>query len=323
MNLNEIEHKIFDINNESQFEQIALNVFQFQFEHCSIYNQYCNLIKKTPNNVKSLLDVPFLPIQFFKTQKVISGSYKEEAVFSSSGTTGSSTSKHNVKSLALYNRSFEKHFSNQYPNWKNSTIIGLLPSYLERKGSSLIHMVDYLIKESNNKNSRFQLDLTDEFIEFLTNDPSPKIMFGVTFALLKMADKNIKPKNTIIIETGGMKGRGKELTRDELHDIIKRKMEPKAIHSEYGMTELMSQAYFQKESFTPPSWMKVFVRPTTDPLLTKTKGKGALNIIDLANIHSCAFIAAEDLGEVFNNGSFLVSGRMDHSQIRGCNLLIT
>lgn len=322
MNLNEIEQRIFDIKDDSSFEELALLVFKQQYKSCSIYQQYCDLLSIIPSNVKSILDIPFLPIQFFKKHKITSGNFKEESIFSSSGTTGSQTSKHFVKDLNLYKSSFLTAFNQFYPDWENSAIIGLLPSYLERKGSSLIYMVDYLIKNSNNNGSKFQLSPDEDFIHYLETNDEPKIIFGVTFALLDLSDRGIKPKNAIILETGGMKGRGKELTREELHSVLQRNLSPKAIHSEYGMTELLSQAYLQKDSFQSPNWMKAFIRDTTDPLTVRKVGKGALNIIDLANLHSCSFIATDDLGEVNTNGSFKVSGRIDHSQIRGCNLLV-
>lgn len=321
MNLNDIAHRIFDIQSEIEFEKIALDVFQYQYKECSVYRKYCDLLRVSSNHVSQIVDIPFLPIQFFKTHKIKSSEFKEEQVFTSSGTTGISTSKHFVRELKLYEKSFLKTFESFYPNWKESTIIGLLPSYLERTGSSLIYMVDYFIKHSECDNSKFQLELSSEFLHFLEDDKTPKIMFGVTFALLELAEKGIKPRNTTIIETGGMKGRGKEITRQQLHDILESSLSPKAIHSEYGMTELLSQSYLQKDYFTSPSWMRPLVRETTDPLNVKTEGKGALNFIDLANINSCSFIATDDLGIVIN-GKFKVSGRIDHSEIRGCNLLV-
>lgn len=322
MNLNEIEHRIFDIQNNLDFENLALDIFKYQYQNCSIYNTYCDLLNIKPNTIQKLENIPFLPIQFFKTQKVISGSFENATLFTSSGTSGNSTSKHYVKDLSLYEKSFLTTFERFYPNWKDYTIIGLLPSYLERTGSSLIYMVNHLVKGSTQKSSKFQLDLTPQFINYLESDSNPKIIFGVTFALLQMAEAKIQPKNTIIIETGGMKGRGKELTRDTLHKVLQKSLNPNAIHSEYGMTELLSQAYLQGDLFTPPGWMKPLVRDTTDPLTIKLEGKGALNFIDFANLYSCSFIATDDLGLVTQKGDFTVSGRLDHSQIRGCNLLV-
>ena len=322
MNLNELEHKIFEIKTQTEFKQIALQVFNHQYQHNEIYNKFCNFLGKIPESVKEIQDIPFIPISFFKSQTVKTGSFIEQKIFTSSGTSGTETSKHHVKSLKLYETTFLKAFDAYYPDWKSNAIIGLLPSYLEREGSSLIYMVDYLINHSNNENSKFELELTSEFINYLETSPEPKILFGVTFALIEMANKKIKPRNTIIIETGGMKGRGKELTRDELHELIHTNIQPKAIHSEYGMTELMSQGYLQNTNFECPNWMKFLVRETTDPLNVVLSGKGALNIIDLANLYSCSFIATDDLGKVHTNGSFEVLGRIDHTQMRGCNLLV-
>ena len=321
MNLNDITQRIFDIQSEIEFENTALRVFKFQYYKCPVYKKFCDLLNVSVDQVFKIEDIPFLPIQFFKTHQIKSSEFLEEQVFTSSGTTGKSTSKHFVKELKLYETSFLKTFETFYPEWQKSTIIGLLPSYLERSGSSLIYMVNYFIRKSESDRSRFQIELTPEFLEFLVFDKSPKIMFGVTFALLELAKKGIKPRNTTIIETGGMKGRGQELTRQQLHDILKHSLSPKEIHSEYGMTELLSQSYLQKDYFLSPIWKKALIRETTDPLHVKKEGKGALNFIDLANIHSCSFIATDDLGEVFN-GKFQVSGRIDHSEIRGCNLLI-
>ena len=323
MNLNEIEHRIFDIQNNLDFQNVAFDIFKYQYHNCSTYNKYCNLLNIESNSVQKIEDIPFLPIQFFKTQKIVSGDFDQEITFSSSGTSrATTTSKHYLKNVSLYKKSFMKAFESFYPNWKEYTIIGLLPSYLERKGSSLIYMVNHFICESQKKESKFQLNLTPQFIDYLETDSSPKIIFGVTFALLQMAEKKIQPKNTIIIETGGMKGRGKELTRKELHKVLQTHLKPKAIHSEYGMTELLSQAYLKGDEFTPPKWLKPLARDITDPLTCKLEGKGALNFIDLANVHSCSFIATDDLGTVKQDGNFSVSGRIDHTQIRGCNLLI-
>lgn len=322
MNLNANWNRIFEIQSDSEFLDLSLEAFNHQYNNCDVYKTYCDLIRIKPNEINCLEDIPFIPIQFFKSHHVKSGSFQEEIIFTSSGTTGSKTSQHLIKDLNIYTKSFLDAFDQFYPNWKSHCIIGLLPSYLEREGSSLIYMVDHLIANSDDSASKFQLELNDEFINFLENDPRPKIMFGVTFALLDLAEKGIQLNNTVIIETGGMKGKRKEITRDELHEILRNSLSPKAINSEYGMTELLSQAYLQKDSFDTPAWMKTMVRPTTDPLLTKVAGKGVLNIIDLANIHSCSFIATDDLGEVFKNGSFVVKGRIDHSQVRGCNLMV-
>lgn len=320
MNLNEIEHRIFEINSNSQFEDLAFEVFKYQFKNCSIYNQFAQILGKTPSSVSAINEFPFLPIEFFKSQIVKSGEFNEEIIFTSSGTTGNETSKHYIKSLKTYEKSFLTWFNNNYPQWEESIIIGLLPSYLERSGSSLIYMVNHLVESSKNDNSSFHLKLNKELKDILESD-EPKILFGVTFALLELCETSVNLNNTIIIETGGMKGRGKELTREELHLKIQSDLNPKAIHSEYGMTELQSQGYLKTSRFEAPNWMKVLVRETTDPLTIKSKGKGAITVIDLANIHSCSFIATDDLGSVDKDGLFTISGRIDHAQIRGCNLL--
>lgn len=322
MNFNEIQKEIFEIKSEADFESIALRIFDYQYNHISVYKSYCDLLNKTPKSVSKITEIPYLPIQFFKSHEIIKNGSATEQVFTSSGTTGALTSKHLVSDINLYINSFTKGFDIAYPNWKECTIIGLLPSYLERTGSSLIFMVDYLIKNSNATASKFQLEITDDFIDFLENDPSPKIMFGVTFALLNLAEKDVKPRNTIIIETGGMKGRGKELTRSELHEVLHDKLSPKGVHSEYGMTELLSQAYLKDSTFSCPPWMKIYLREAADPFAINTEGKGVINVIDLANINSCSFIATDDLGKLNKDGSFEVLGRLDYAQIRGCNLLI-
>lgn len=322
MNLNEIQDKIFEIKSEQEFTDLSLAVFTHQYHSIKVYKTYCDLLNRTPLEVNSIEDIPFLPISFFKTHEVKNPFAKIDKIFTSSGTTGSEVSKHFVEDVSLYRSSFIAGFNRAYPNWKNYTIIGLLPSYLEREGSSLIYMVDYLINASASKNSGFHLELSPEFIQYITTNPEPKILFGVTFALLQMADKNIKPLNTIIIETGGMKGRGAELTREQLHEELQSNLSPTAIHSEYGMTELLSQAYLKDKTFSCPPWMKVLIREASDPFNILQKGRGAVNIIDLANLHSCSFIATDDLGRLYDNGEFEILGRMDHSQIRGCNLLV-
>lgn len=322
MKFNEIQKELFEIKSDEDFTRIAFLVFKYQYKRIPIYKSYCDLLKRTPEKITDIEQIPFLPIQFFKSHRIINESDQVDQVFSSSGTTGLATSKHFISDINLYIKSFLKGFDLAYPNWKKTTIIGLLPSYLEREGSSLIYMVDYLIKNTHNTESKFQLEITDDFVNFLENSDTPKIIFGVTFALLKMAEKGIKPKNTIIIETGGMKGRGKELTRSDLHHVLQQKLTPRAIHSEYGMTELLSQAYLKDSVFECPSWMKVLLREAADPFAITQSGKGVINVIDLANINSCSFIATDDLGKLNIDGSFEVLGRLDYTQIRGCNLLI-
>jgi phenylacetate-coenzyme A ligase PaaK-like adenylate-forming protein len=322
VNFNEIQKELFKIKSENDFNKIALAVFKYQYNQIDTYKSYCDLLKKTPENVFKVEEIPFLPIQFFKTYKLHNKYETVDKIFQSSGTTGNQTSKHFVTDINLYKESFIKGFDIDYENLRNCSIIGLLPSYLERKDSSLIYMVNYLINNSNITNSKFQLDISDDFINYLEQSKEPKIMFGVTFALLDLAEKGVKPKNTIILETGGMKGRGKEVTRTELHKILQNELEPKAIHSEYGMTELLSQAYLKNKTFNCPPWMKISLRDATDPLSHQKSGKGVINVIDLANLNSCSFIATDDLGKLNTDGSFEVLGRLDNAQIRGCNLLI-
>ncbi len=269
-----------------------------------------------------------MPIAFFKSKKVVSSKNIEQSIFSSSGTTGQITSKHYVTDIALYEKSYLKGFESFYGDVSDYCVLALLPSYLERSGSSLIYMVDDLIKKSNHPDSGFYLDEIDVLIEKLIRlDSQGKkvLLIGVSFALLDLVEKHqLNLKNTIVIETGGMKGRRKELIREELHDILKKGFGTKAIHSEYGMTELLSQAYSQGNGiFKNPPWMKILIRDTEDPLTLLEMGKtGGVNVIDLANINSCSFIATQDLGKVHANDTFEIIGRFDNSDIRGCNLMV-
>lgn len=321
MNYN-LKQAIFNLKTEHDFELLAFEIYRYQYKLNPIYQQFCKLTNKTPDVVKSLTDIPFLPISFFKTQSILSSNDPVIKTFVSSGTTGNNTSKHHINDLKIYEESFNKSFDNFYPSNQNTAIIALLPSYLERENSSLIYMVNRLLERNKHPKSGFHLKLDDQTLDFLVNSDENKLLIGVTFALLDLAEQKQKLKNTTIIETGGMKGRRKEIIREELHLILKKELSAKAVHSEYGMTELLSQAYFQGDHFTCPNWMQVFKREPTDPFCVKTFGKGALNIIDLANINSCSFIATDDLGEVYNQQEFNVLGRTDNSQLRGCNLLI-
>ena len=323
MNLSQLENTIFSLHSENDFFEAALEVFSYQYENNTVYREFVNLLPSFhKERIKSVNDFPFLPIQFFKSEKIISTPANNYTIFQSSGTTSENPGKHYVSDIKLYEKSFLKSFHEFYGNPEGMCIIGLLPSYLERQDSSLIYMVQHLIELSQNPKSGFSLQPDEALISFLTNN-DPKILFGVTFALLDFADKIKSPlKNTTIIETGGMKGRGKELTRLELHQKLKDAFQC-PVHSEYGMTELLSQAYCKDDlSFTSPSWMKVLIRDPNDPFHIRPEGKGALNIIDLANLNSCSFIATDDLGQVYNNGKFEVSGRLDNSDLRGCNLLV-
>ncbi|WP_282134568.1 acyl transferase [Seonamhaeicola maritimus] len=319
---------IFNINNEEEFNQKALEVFKYQFENNRVYRSFCDLLYKTPSDISSIKDIPFLPIQFFKSHEVLSSKEKIKTTFTSSGTTGSITSKHHVTDLKIYERSFNSSFNQFYGNIEDYVILGLLPSYLERKGSSLIYMVDAFINLSNHPESGFYLNnlkaLTETLIK-VDSEGKKVLLIGVSFALLDLVETyQFHLKNTIIMETGGMKGRRKELIREALHKQLEKGFGVDTIHSEYGMTELLSQAYSKGDGvFNCPNWIRVLTRDTEDALSIQKIGKtGGLNIIDLANINSCSFIATQDLGHVNSDGSFEVIGRFDNSDIRGCNLMI-
>jgi hypothetical protein len=332
---------IFAISSHKQFEKIALKVFRFQYDNNLVYQQFCDLVKQNKQTVKSVKQIPFLPIQFFKSHEVVSTTDAPETIFTSSGTTSPLTpeggtdklhevlrSKHYVTDITLYEQSYQQAFSQFYGNIEDYTILALLPSYLERQGSSLIHMVEDLIQLSKNPDSGFYLNEYDALVEKLMQQEQEGknvLLIGVTFALLDLIEKQkFHLENTIIMETGGMKGRRKEMIREELHEILTTGFGVKVIHSEYGMTELLSQAYSLGEGiFECPSWMQIHIRDTEDPLTYIANGKtGGINVIDLANINSCSFIATQDLGKKHNNASFEVLGRFDNSDIRGCNLMV-
>jgi phenylacetate-coenzyme A ligase PaaK-like adenylate-forming protein len=319
---------IFTISGPKQFEKTALKVFRFQYDNNSVYREFCDFLKVGKQNVKSVLQIPFLPIQFFKNREVVSSQNQTQKIFTSSGTTGMITSHHLITDLTLYEESYQKAFSGFYGNIEDYVILALLPSYLEREGSSLIYMVKDLIALSNNPDSGFYLHNYDELIQkliTLDNSRQNVILIGVTYALLDLIEKqNFQLKNTIIMETGGMKGRRKEMIREELHNILCKGFGVSAIHSEYGMTELLSQAYSLGNGiFECPNWMQVLIRDTEDALAYIETGKtGGINVIDLANINSCSFIATQDLGKKYPNNTFEVLGRFDNSDIRGCNLMV-
>ena len=320
-------NNIFNINNNSEFESVALDVFKFQFENNSVYRSFCDLLYKHPSNITRIEDIPFLPIQFFKSHEVLSSSKKIEKIFNSSGTTGSITSKHYVTNTSVYENSFRKGFKHFYGDIKDYVVLALLPSYLERGGSSLIYMVDDMIKKSNHPESGFYLNNLSELntkLNRLDSGGQKILLIGVSFALLDLIETHkLNLNNAIIMETGGMKGKRKEMIREELHNALKTGFGVKKIHSEYGMTELLSQAYSTGNGiFKCPSWMKILIRNTEDAFAIEPHGKtGGINIIDLANINSCSFIATQDLGKVYEDGTFEVLGRFDHSDIRGCNLM--
>lgn len=319
---------IFSISNNKQFEKIALKVFRFQYDNNSVYREFCQFLNVEKQQVKTLQQIPFLPIQFFKSHEVLSSTEKIQETFTSSGTTGMSTSRHFVTNITLYEESYRKGFAQFYGNIENYAVLALLPSYLEREGSSLIYMVDDLIKLSNHPESGFYLNNYDDLIQKLLQlDEAGEniILIGVTYALLDLIEKQqFLLKNTIIMETGGMKGKRKEMIREELHELLCKGFGVNAIHSEYGMTELLSQAYSLGNGiFECPNWMQVLIRDTEDALSYVENGKtGGINVIDLANINSCSFIATQDLGKKQPNNSFEVLGRFDNSDIRGCNLMV-
>lgn len=319
---------IFEISTATEFEEMALTVFRMQYAENPVYREFCRYLNKKPADVLQLTDIPFLPIGFFKSKEIICKGGRSEATFTSSGTTGSQTSKHLVSDIKVYEKSFRKAFTYFYGDAKEYCVLALLPSYLEREGSSLIYMVDDLIEKSGHIKSGFYLDnlegLKDQ-LKQLEAVGTKTLLIGVSFALLNMAEKHpIKLRNTVVMETGGMKGRRKELIREELHRILKSGFGVEKIHSEYGMTELLSQAYSKGHGhFDTPPWMKIMIRDTEDPMTYQPTGKtGGMNIIDLANVNSCAFIATQDLGKLHPDGSFEILGRFDHSDVRGCNLMV-
>ena len=319
---------IFEINSEAAFSKKALELFKFQFEENQVYRSFCDLLYKHPSAVQKLEDIPFLPIEFFKTHKVLSTKKEIQKTFTSSGTSGSVLSQHHVADLNLYKTSFQKGFSHVYGHIEDYVVLALLPSYLEREGSSLVYMVEDMIQESKHPKSGFYLDDLDalkQTLLALEKSGQKTLLIGVSYALLDLIEfHQFELKHTIIMETGGMKGRRKEMIKSELHSILKKGFGVDKIHSEYGMTELLAQAYSKGDGlFSTPPWMKVLIRDPKDALTVLPKGKsGGINIIDLANVHSCAFIATQDLGKIHANGTFEVLGRFDQSDIRGCNLMV-
>jgi len=314
--------------NESTFEKYTLEIFTYQAKHNTVYSKYLRLLNIEPLSITSILEIPFLPIQFFKSHKVQTNETTSTIVFESSGTTGQVASQHYVSDIGLYKASFTKAFELFFGLPKEYCFLALLPSYLERGNSSLVYMAKELIKQSNHPDSGFFLNDYDNLYSKLTNlnnTSNPTILLGVSFALLEFAERYSLPlTNTSIIETGGMKGRKEEITRKELHSKLKQAFGVDKIYSEYGMTELLSQAYsLGDERFSTPPWMKILIRDPYDPFNLVDSGiSGGINIIDLANIHSCSFIQTEDLGKVYDDGRFEVLGRLDNTELRGCNLMI-
>ena len=319
---------IFSISTPRDFEQKALQVFNYQYLNNKVYRKFCTLLHCDPAKVDRVEKIPFLPIEFFKTSKLLTSKAVPEVIFTSSGTTGAQTSKHFVTDLSIYEESFRRGFTNFYGSVENYAVLALLPSYLEREGSSLIYMVQDLITKSNNSESGFYLNDLATLVEKLKNleKRGQKILLiGVSFALLDLADNyQLNLKNTVVMETGGMKGRRKEMIRTELHEVLKKAFGVETIHSEYGMTELLSQAYALKNGiFECPPWMKILIRDPEDALTLLPEGKsGGINVIDLANINSCSFIATQDLGKNIGARKTEILGRFDNSDIRGCNLMV-
>ncbi len=319
---------IFGIESKSEFEHLALQIFHFQYNNNPVYHDFCNYLGKTPNRQERIEEIPFMPIEFFKTRKIISSRKNPQIIFTSSGTTDTRTSRHYVIDASLYTKSYLAAFNYFYGDIANYCILALLPSYLEREGSSLIYMAKDLIERSHHPDSGFYLnDLNglQRKLQHLDAQGTQTLLLGVSFALMDLVEKHtFSLRNTIVMETGGMKGRRKEVIREALHTILKKGFGVNQVHSEYGMTELLSQAYSQGNGlFKTPPWMKVFIRDPEDPLSPQKDGRtGGINIMDLANIHSCSFIATQDLGKRYGDGSFEVLGRFDHSDIRGCNLMV-
>ena len=322
------KHQVFSINNPSQFAETALQVFRYQAENCAVYYEFISNLKIDTNTIDSLEKVPFLPVGFFKSHRVLSSTDPVQVTFTSSGTTGMINSRHMVTDASWYQESIRRAFALFYGQINHYTILALLPSYLEREGSSLIYMAEDLVRRSENPDSGFHLYNHEDLFRQLKKQQHakmPTLLIGVTFALLDFAENQaIDFPELIVMETGGMKGRRKEMIRQELHQTLHKAFGVSAIHSEYGMTELLSQAYSKGDGlFHCPPWMKIITRDTNDPFtLLKNDRTGGVNVIDLANINSCSFIATQDLGKVYADGSFEVLGRFDNSDIRGCNLLI-
>jgi phenylacetate-coenzyme A ligase PaaK-like adenylate-forming protein len=323
-----MENRIFNIQNKQEFKALSLAVFKHQFKNNKVYRSFCDLLFVHPSSISTIEEIPFLPIQFFKSRKVLSSLEEIQETFTSSGTTGGSTSKHLVTNINLYKESYLKGFAHFYGNIEEYTVLALLPNYLERQGSSLVFMVADLIEKSKKVESGFYLDniqeLANKLLE-LNRNGQKILLIGVSFALLDLIEmQQFNLKNTIIMETGGMKGRRKELVREELHTILQNGFGVTEIHSEYGMTELLSQGYSKGNGvFETPPWMKILTRDTEDALSINASGKnGGINVIDLANYNSCSFIATQDLGKVYENETFEIIGRFDNSDIRGCNLMV-
>jgi phenylacetate-coenzyme A ligase PaaK-like adenylate-forming protein len=321
------ESQLYSVN-ESSFEDIALALFRFQAKNNPVYRQYIRNLAVNIDKIHTVNSVPFLPISFFKTQSIKTGDWNPETTFASSGTTGSSTSSHQIMNVQFYLDHAVRCFEHFFGSITNYHFLALLPSYLERTNSSLVAMMDHFIKQSGSRQSGFYLHDTDKLIsdlKLLTNDSKKVILWGVSFALLELTERyQLDLQHCIVFETGGMKGRRRELTRDELHTILSKKLNVNNIYSEYGMTELLSQSYSKGGAhFFCPPWMKILGRDITDPLEIGLQNQTCgINVIDLANWHSISFIETEDMGKCYENGTFEVLGRLDNSEVRGCNLMV-
>ncbi len=320
--------EIFSITNEREFNELALRIFNYQAENNKVYKEYLFHLGTNVAAINHIEDIPFLPIEFFKSHKVITGEQEPIKTFYSSGTTGSDRSNHLITDISVYETSFSKSFEKHYGKIEDQCILALLPTYLENESSSLVYMVDHLIQNSNHPDSGFYLNNIDDLaskLKKLNNNNTKVLLLGVSYALIDLAERfPMNLSNIIIMETGGMKGKRKEMTKKELHSLLASKFGVNAIHSEYGMTELLSQAYSkEKGKFMTPPWMKIFIRDTYDPFhYLEQEKSGGINVIDLANIYSCSFIETKDLGKINPDGSFEILGRFDYSDIRGCNLLV-
>lgn len=331
MNFNILQQKIFEHKTSDDFNKLALQIFNYQYVNNKIYNRYVNLLNRKVDNVDSIEKIPFMPVEFFKQHCVVTGQEQNfEAIFTSSGTTGVGTSRHFVKDINLYFQAAISGFEKFYGSLKNYSVVALLPAYLERQGSSLVAMVEKFMEVSGNGNDNFFLydfQGLEKKIKNLLSQGKKILLIGVTFALLDFAEKYPQNfgENVVVMETGGMKGRGKELVRSELHNILKKNLGIPAVHSEYGMTELLSQAYSKSDGiYYPSDTMKILIRDSSDPFKYVPKNTvGGINVVDLANINSCSFIETKDLGILHSDGGFEVVGRFDYSDVRGCNLLYT
>lgn len=324
----QLTQRVFQVHNDNEFNELAIDLFHFQIKNNKVYRDFVDYLGVKTSSVDHYSLIPFLPIELFKSHEVKTGDFRPEIIFTSSGTTGMSASQHFVKEAGLYRESFSKTFRLFFGDPEQYTILALLPAYLEREGSSLVFMVDDLIMSSPKKSGGFFLnnqEMLAEQLRQLKYEQQKVILFGVSFALVDFVTNfPMEFPDLIVIETGGMKGRRKEMVRQELHDILKKGFGVQHIFSEYGMTELLSQAYSKGEGiYHSPPWLKLLVRDMNDPLSLLPEGKtGGINVVDLANIYSCAFIATQDLGRVDHDGGFEVLGRFDNSDARGCNLML-